>query len=682
MATWHDNAFFGLHFDIHATLADKNLGRDASVKQLIEQFEKIKPDFVQCDCKGHPGVTAWPTDVGVRSPGIVKDALAIWREATRRLDLPLIMHYSGVYDVAAVANHPDWGRIKSARETAAAGGNALDHDHTCPLSDYTAHYMIPQMLELIRKYDIDGFWVDGENWATQPCYCPRCRAEFTRRTGIEHAPEGDDEPHWNEWLAFTRDLFVEHVDKYAHAIHAEKPSCSVCSNWMYSVRQPDPITAAVDYISGDFSYIWSGRTALIESRFMSNRGLKWDLMAWGFSSYGPMDSWEFKSVPALCQEAAIVMSAGGAFTIYDTPNRTGNIVAWHMDELADVAAFCRARQKWCQDSQSVRQALVLHAPEHYYPMASEGFYNTAHGSTDAIEGAVHALMDNHISVDIMNTPDALSHASEFPMIVVPEQLNLSDETVAALIKYAQDGGTLIVSGVNTAPRFADALGVSVCEQPDAAVASAEAVNGGAAYLSLHRAGNECAYVQIGGRTATLIGPWCAVKAENAASIVMRQYTRDIDEYAQVSDYPFATVRVLGKGRIVGIYSDFFTAYSQSHYPTHRMLMGKVLDSARDDRLMRVDAPSSVYVSLRQKDGALLVNLVNMGSSTPLSPQRSFVEDVPPAGPVHVELHLAHRPRSVRLAPDMRPVDWSYSDGRLNVNIAQIGIHDILEIVED
>ena len=68
MATWHDNAFFGLHFDIHATLADKNLGRDASVKQLIEQFEKIKPDFVQCDCKGHPGVTAWPTDVGVRSP--------------------------------------------------------------------------------------------------------------------------------------------------------------------------------------------------------------------------------------------------------------------------------------------------------------------------------------------------------------------------------------------------------------------------------------------------------------------------------------------------------------------------------------------------------------------------------------------------------------------------------------
>ena len=56
--TWHDNAFLGLHFDIHATLDDKNLGRDAYVDELVAEFEKIKPDFVQCDCKGHPGVTA------------------------------------------------------------------------------------------------------------------------------------------------------------------------------------------------------------------------------------------------------------------------------------------------------------------------------------------------------------------------------------------------------------------------------------------------------------------------------------------------------------------------------------------------------------------------------------------------------------------------------------------------
>ncbi len=655
--TWHDNAFFGLHFDIHPRLSDRELGRDASVEQLLEQFDKIRPDFVQCDCKGHPGITAWPTEVGQAAPGIVRDALAIWREATRARGIPLIMHYSGVYDVAAIAAHPDWGRVKSARE--AGDGDALDHDNTCPLSDYTEKYMIPQMLEIVRRYDVDGFWVDGENWATHPCYCARCRAEFERRTGIAHAPESADEPHWAEWLAFTRDLFVEHVNKYARAIHALKPECSVCSNWMYTVRQPDPIAAEVDYISGDFSWIWSGRNALLESRFMANRGLKWDLMAWAFSSYAPMDSWEFKSVPALCQEAAIVMSAGGAFTIYDTPNRTGNVVGWHMDRLADVAAFCRARQRWCQDSESVRQALVLHAPEHYYALASEGFFNTAHGSTDAIEGAVHALMDCALSVDIMNTPDALAHLGEFPLVVVPEQSNLGADAVAAFVEYARAGGNLIVSGADVAPRFEAALGVKFAPNPE----------------------ESCDYAQVGDRTTTLIGPWRAAQATTARILALRQYNRDTDRFARVSDYALATVAEVGRGRIIGIYSDFFTGYARSHYPATRALFERILEPARDARLMRVSAPASVYVSLRRKSDLLLVNLINMGSATPLSPQRAFVEDVPQAGPVHIALHTERAPRSVRLAPDMRPVHWRWADGTLEIDVDHVGIHDIVEIAE-
>ena len=77
---------------------------------------------------------------------------------------------------------------------------------------------------------------------------------------------------------------------------------------------------------------------------------------------------------------------------------------------------------------------------------------------------------------------------------------------------------------------------------------------------------------------------------------------------------------------------------------------------------------------------VLVNLVNMGSATPLSPQRAFVEDVPPVGPVSVELAMERAPRSVRLAPGMQPVEWDWQDGVLKVNLAQVGIHDIIEIV--
>ena len=80
---WHDDVFFGLHFDIHANETDRDLGKYADRAELLEQFRKIGPDFVQCDCKGHPGYASYPSKTAISAPGIVKDALREWREAKR-----------------------------------------------------------------------------------------------------------------------------------------------------------------------------------------------------------------------------------------------------------------------------------------------------------------------------------------------------------------------------------------------------------------------------------------------------------------------------------------------------------------------------------------------------------------------------------------------------------------------
>ena len=52
-----------------------------------------------------------------------------------------------------------------------------------PRSPYLEKLMIPQMIDLIDRYGVDGFWIDGDLWAIEPCYCPRCEARHlsTRR---------------------------------------------------------------------------------------------------------------------------------------------------------------------------------------------------------------------------------------------------------------------------------------------------------------------------------------------------------------------------------------------------------------------------------------------------------------------------------------------------------------------
>jgi len=246
MQNWPERVFFGLHYDLYAELTDTELGKEVTPERLRNAWQQIKPDWIQCDCKGHPGYTSWPTKVGTPSPGIVRDALRIHRDVTRELGIPLVVHYSGVWDTAAVQQHPEWARVNADGQR--------DPDKACLTGGYTADLMVPQFLEIIDRYDVDGFWVDGDNWASAPCYCERCLRQFADELPGATAPRGPAEAGWPAWHAFHRRAFEAHVRLYCDAVHQRKPSCLVCSNWLYSLRQPEAVSLPVDFLSGDFSH--------------------------------------------------------------------------------------------------------------------------------------------------------------------------------------------------------------------------------------------------------------------------------------------------------------------------------------------------------------------------------------------------------------------------------------------
>ena len=48
--------FWGLHFDFHAD--DKSRVGERTNSEDIERYIlSARPDFILCDCKGHPGIT-------------------------------------------------------------------------------------------------------------------------------------------------------------------------------------------------------------------------------------------------------------------------------------------------------------------------------------------------------------------------------------------------------------------------------------------------------------------------------------------------------------------------------------------------------------------------------------------------------------------------------------------------
>jgi len=57
-----EDSFFGIHSDFHARAEDNVvIGKTLEEKDIREVCELLKPDFVQIDCKGHPGWASYPT---------------------------------------------------------------------------------------------------------------------------------------------------------------------------------------------------------------------------------------------------------------------------------------------------------------------------------------------------------------------------------------------------------------------------------------------------------------------------------------------------------------------------------------------------------------------------------------------------------------------------------------------
>ena len=110
-------SFLGIHFDFHAGEDCTSIGKNTTRAMIETIIDQVHPDYLQIDCKGHPGLSSYPTKVGNPAPGFVGDPLRLWREVTAERGVALFMHYSGVWDSEAIRRHPGWGVVNADGST-------------------------------------------------------------------------------------------------------------------------------------------------------------------------------------------------------------------------------------------------------------------------------------------------------------------------------------------------------------------------------------------------------------------------------------------------------------------------------------------------------------------------------------------------------------------------------------
>jgi hypothetical protein len=436
-----DQSFFGIHFDFHAGDDCLEVGKNTTPEMVNAIIDKVHPDYLQIDCKGHPGYSSYPTKVGNQAPGFVGDPLRTWREATARRGVALYLHYSGVWDGRAVELHPEWALTKANGEK--------DKEKTSVFGSYADRLLIPQLKELAGEYGIDGVWVDGECWATAPDYGDRAVRLFKETTGIENVPQAPTDPYWFEWMQFHREGFRKYLRHYIAAVRAAYPTFQICSNWAFTDHMPEAVSVALDFLSGDYSPNNSVNSARYSGRYLVHQGVPWDLMAWSFS----MDPRYQKTAAQLKREAAVVLALGGGFQAYFTQNRDGSVRLDELDVMAQVAEFARARQPYCHHSLQIPQVALLFSTG-AYQRSSPGLFSR-YEANDRLRGVLQCLLEGQNSVDIVSEETLGQDIDRFPLVVVPEWETHSPVFRVGLEEYVENGGSLLVIGEATVKLFKD-----------------------------------------------------------------------------------------------------------------------------------------------------------------------------------------------------------------------------------
>jgi hypothetical protein len=636
------DCFFGVHFDLHASEDITDAGKTLTPEMIDTFLLKVRPDFIQIDCKGHPGISSYPTKVGYHVKGFEKDPLKLFREITSKNNVALFMHYSGVWDGKVVKEHPDWAIIKA--------NGKRSTEKTSFFSHYADTYLIPQLKEL-SDYGVDGAWIDGDCWATEPDYGEASLRRFAAETGITEIPLQPSDKYYPEFIEYTRTLFREYLKKYVDAIHLYNPGFQITSNWSFSSIMPEKVTIDVDYLSGDVTPQNGVYRSAFEARCLAPQGKPWDLMAWGFSWNGGKMPMGIKSAIQLKQEASEIMAMGGGVQFYFPQNRDLSIKPWLATMLSEIGTFCRQRQQYCHKAKAVPQIAMLYPTASHQRNGSRPYAN----GTGMLEGTMNLLLDGQHSVEILMEHHLSGRMGQYPLIIIPECNYLEPSFLEELKKYVSDGGNLLVIGTETANLFENELGVRLLTRTDDSTAFIEASD------------------KIGAIRSAVIQ---TELLPDTKALSMFYEGNDLrDKGKNVS----SSVHNVGKGMVAGVYFNAGSDYLEYKSPVLRDFISDIITELFPGQIVKINGSHLVHLTVNKLNGKMFINLVNIAGEHTNQNAIGY-DEIPSLKNISVSIKTGKMPAKILLQPDGRELKFRYQGGVAKVVVPDLPIYSILEII--
>jgi len=672
--------FRQVHLDFHTSGAIPGIGEKFDKRAFQESLKLGRVNSITLFSKCHHGYSYHPTKVGVAHPHLKGDLLARQIEACREIDVRCPIYLSAGLDEVAAQAHPEW--VVTRRD----GTSAVPFKASWRLLSFNSpylDYLCAQIEEVVTRWpDNDGIFLDI---ISAPLDYSNTSIAQMLAAGLDPESEADARDYAERVLY----RYFERTTAAAQSVRPDTPVVHNSGDVSLGTVRAHGFNTHFELESLPTGG-WGYDHFPLLARYVITQGKDFLGMTGKFhTTWGEFGG--FKRAAALRYECAAMLAYGAKCSIGDQVHPSAQMNTDTYALIGEAYAEVEAKEPWCAAVRSVAKIAIVSSRQ------NQARWNADHTQgLAADEGAGRMLLELHQPFVVLD-----EHASWQPyeVVILPEGFVMTAAKAEQARAFIASGGRIVAAGSALLNEAGDAFalppaaGVGLrgrsAYAPDYLVATEHAprvpvrspivIHGGAYEVDLAKVSGD------GARAAVSVLAERRVPYFNRTwgHFCSHQHTPDAPEQPGAGTSPAAIA-----GESIAYFAhDLFSAYRRQGQPLYRdffeaalrHLLGGVLPVETSG------LPTSGRVNVLEQpgEGRYVAHLLY----APTSVRGTFngkpieiIEDLVPLRAVSVALRLPRVPRSLRLVPEGRALDFQVSDGGVvHFSVPEFTAHQMVEL---
>ncbi|MFC2123591.1 beta-galactosidase trimerization domain-containing protein [Bacteroidota bacterium] len=664
---WFRNSYRKLFFDYHTFQAAKDVAIHFDAEKWAYQLEESHVQAVSLHALCYRGWRYYRKgEVGYTHPKLPEgvDIIGQTMDACRKRDIKVIAYFNVCGGEAAKMYHPDW--IMTDDE-----GNK--QRKVSLFSPYFEEFLLPILEEFTTNYKVDGLFFDFLYVSNE--HDVHAKKKYCRDTGKEY-PNDEESPNWSHYIGWLLKEGKRIRHEAIEAVHRGNPSTLVAINWSYTHRQPEIPPENLGFLSLDvLPYDQVYEASFIAKNWVT-LGKPFDIMNSAFLQW--WGDWGVKPAETMKQECAAAMANGGRTWIGYQIRPEFDVEPALMNEFRKTFEFVKEREDICNGAKVIPYIAILNSSAGHFTHKPLFFV-----PDQSLRGAHKMLLESGFHFNILEENTLKDDLEKYKAVILPDQRYISPDLATALKGFVRDGGIVIGTSYTSTQditnnftgqfQLGDLFGI---EQPEKyehnhafIVLQEDILNEDVLNMPQQSFGESVLFKPT--KSKVLADLWEPLVMDDG------RYVHSSSPQGKYTGSPAITINEYGKGKAIFLGNDIFQAYSKRPQWNLKNMFRNLLNMTIEDKLIEMDAPSSVEVILAEKGSTKQVHLVNHYREKSSWERINIAEHVLPIYDIGVKVKTERKPGSVKLMPEGTALDFKFENEQVSFTVPKLHIYSIV-----